>query len=109
MAVGFDMMLGNVRAHAKQMRELASHAVATDPYPEFWRYACDLATRWSEAVSADSLDWQVLGQLREEARTEKHRAGVWLFYWCNGLESDYVALREASLSLRERRIFVSRE
>lgn len=61
MADDFAKLLADMRARAARMQSLASTALKDDPHPEFWRYAEDLATRWSEALAADDLDWQVLG------------------------------------------------
>lgn len=94
----FTQLLAAMRARVERMRSLASSACKDDPHPEFWSYACDLATRWSEALAADDLDWRELARLREESKSEGHRAGIALFTWCTSIESDYLKLREASLA-----------
>jgi hypothetical protein len=93
----FSKLLAAARAAANKSSTDASSALASDSYSEFWRYASSLTTRWSDALAAEPLDWALLGRLREEARLEKNRAGIWLHGCCNDIEHDYVALREASL------------
>ncbi|MCD6052346.1 MAG: hypothetical protein K0Q55_3764 [Verrucomicrobia bacterium] len=100
MSKDFNQTLLNARSHAMEMKTIAAHSAITDPYPEFWTYAADLATRWADALSTDLLDWGVLGSLREEARTERNRAGIWLFAFCNRIESTYQSLRENSFDRR---------
>jgi hypothetical protein len=98
MSDNFCQLLSQARSQANKMKEIAQSAAASDPHSNVWLYASSLVTRWSDALAAESLDWALLGALREEARSEKNRAGIWLHACCNGIERDYVALREASLS-----------
>lgn len=97
MADGYQLLILKMRSQAKEMKTMAADSLKSDAHPEFWIFATDLSTRWLEALEQEPVDWRVLGALREEARSEKHRAGVWLFTHCNAIERDYAALREASL------------
>jgi len=97
MAPDFPQILADARVGAATMKEAATRAFAKDQHPAFWEYSADLATRWSDALSASTPDWGVLGLLREEAQKEKHRAGVWLYAFCSGIEKAYVELRQAAL------------
>lgn len=101
MSKDFSQTLRNARAYALQMKTVAADSVKTDPCPEFWTYAASLAARWADALSGDSLDWRVLGALREEAQTERNRAGIWLFGFCNCIESTYQSLRESSFMIND--------
>ncbi len=84
------------------MKSLAVDSLATDSHPLFWEYAASLASRWADALAGDPLDWAVLGTLREEAKLESRRGGVWLAAFCGGVESTYVALRgSGSLDARQ--------
>ena len=93
----FSKLLETARSAANNQKLQAASSLASDPYPEFWRYAASITARWADALASPTLDWALLGQLREEARTEKNRAGVWLWLTCGAIEKDYMALREASL------------
>ena len=97
MATDFPQILEDARAGAAAMKEVAVRTLAKDPYPAFWEYSADLATRWSDALATTTPDWGVLGLLREEAQKEKNRAGVWLYAFCGGIEKAYVELRQAAL------------
>ena len=92
----FSNLLEAARSAANNYKAQAASSLASDQYPEFWRYAADITARWADALALQTLDWAVLGQLREEAKIEKNRAGIWLHAVCNSIEKDYVALREAS-------------
>jgi hypothetical protein len=98
MSDDFYQLLARARSQANKMKDIAQSAAASDPDSDIWLYASSLVTRWSDALATESLDWGLLGTLREEARTERNRTGIWLHACCNGIERDYVALREASLS-----------
>lgn len=95
MSANYQQLLTKLRDEGRKREELYLIRYTSGP-----SVALQLAKRWRDALSSEFLDWTELSAIREEARAHRAVADVAFFGFINGLERDYVSLRQAELEAR---------